>query len=100
MVMDLRLKELSKLLRATEIPCNVPHFDIDEYEGRVEDIARMVRETWQIPRGPIQDLILIICRYRYNLSLFTVMHSQKVLGREDTETASLRIICTNFSQVY
>ncbi len=53
----LRLREATDLLRATEIPCNVPRMDIDAYDGRADDIARLVRAGWRLPRGPIHDLV-------------------------------------------
>lgn len=44
------------LLQAVEVPCSFPILDADEYNGKVERIANLVRERWQLPRGPIQDL--------------------------------------------
>ncbi|HUY79049.1 MAG TPA: XRE family transcriptional regulator, partial [Ktedonobacterales bacterium] len=54
--LDLRLRHIRALLRAVDIRCQVPHLDVDEYDGHVEDIARLVRAIWQLPRGPIDDL--------------------------------------------
>ena len=54
--MDIRHRHMTALLRAVEIPCNVPRLDIDEYGGHPEEIARLLRERWNLPRGPIQDL--------------------------------------------
>ncbi len=54
--MEIRLRHISLLLRALEIPCKVPRFDADEYNGQIEEIARLVRATWHLDRGPIQDL--------------------------------------------
>jgi Zn-dependent peptidase ImmA (M78 family)/transcriptional regulator with XRE-family HTH domain len=54
--MDIRLRHIAALLRAVDIPCNVPRLDIDEYSGHAEEIARLLRERWHLPRGPIQDL--------------------------------------------
>lgn len=48
--------QIPALLRAVEMPCNIPTFDIDEYNGNAERIASLVRERWQLPRGPISDL--------------------------------------------
>lgn len=57
--MEIRYRHIENLLRATDIPVNVPHLDIDEF-GTVADIARLVRATWHLPRGPIQDLTTIL----------------------------------------
>jgi Zn-dependent peptidase ImmA (M78 family)/DNA-binding XRE family transcriptional regulator len=54
--MEIRLRHVMKLLQSVEIPENVPRFDVDSYDGRVEDIARLVREYWRLPRGPVKDL--------------------------------------------
>ncbi len=53
---DIRYRHIEALLRAVEIPCNVPRLDIDEYGGHAEEIARILRERWHLPRKPIQDL--------------------------------------------
>lgn len=53
----LRLAEASSLLRSVEVSCNVPRMDIDAYDGRADDIARLVRAGWRLPRGPIHDLV-------------------------------------------
>src|SRR5437588_8946588 len=54
--MDIRHRHIATLLRAVEIPCNVPRLDIDEYGSRADEIARILRERWRLPRGPILDL--------------------------------------------
>ncbi len=54
--MEIRFRHITALLRAVEITCTVPHLDVDEYDGHVEEIARLVRERLHISRGPIQDL--------------------------------------------
>jgi Zn-dependent peptidase ImmA (M78 family) len=53
---EIRIKNIIELIRSADISCTIPHLDIDEYDGRVEEIARIVRVHLQIPRGPIQDL--------------------------------------------
>ncbi len=58
--MDIRLRHVSELLRSVEIPCELRRLDIDEYDGRVEEIARLVRASWRMPRGPVPDLTLTI----------------------------------------
>lgn len=35
----------------------LPHYDADDYTGRIDEIATMVRRAWYIPRGPIKSLM-------------------------------------------
>lgn len=56
---EIRIRHVAQLMRALELSCNVPRFDIDEY-GEPEEIARLTRAYWQLPRGPIPDLVQII----------------------------------------
>lgn len=51
---------ISKLLRSVEYDVKFPLLDIDEYNGKVEDIAKAVRATWVLPRGPVKNLTQII----------------------------------------
>jgi len=53
---DIRTKHVEALLQAFDIPCDARPLNVDEYEGCVEDIARMVRAMWNLPRGPIPNL--------------------------------------------
>lgn len=58
----IRIRNIAKLLRSTDIqsPRSVPQIDIDEFNGSVQDIARHVREHWEVPSGPIANLIELI----------------------------------------
>jgi len=48
---------LPKLLRSVELPeLRIRPFDIEEYDGTEEDIARAVRLSWGLGRGPLRDL--------------------------------------------
>lgn len=60
----IRIRNIAKLLQSTDIkaPESVPQIDIDEFTGTVPDIARYVREQWNLPRGPVNDLIEVIER--------------------------------------
>jgi Zn-dependent peptidase ImmA (M78 family)/DNA-binding XRE family transcriptional regulator len=58
--MEIRFKHVDALLRATDFDCTVPRISVDEYSVQVEDIARLVRATWHLPRGPIQDLTQVV----------------------------------------
>jgi len=55
----IRILNIVKLLMATEIKAvhPVPQFDLDNFEGNVEDIARAVRAQWTLKRGPIDNLV-------------------------------------------
>lgn len=58
--MEIRFKHVYSLLQSTDFDCSIPRIDVDEYNGHVEDVARLVRSTLRIPRGPIQDLTDIL----------------------------------------
>lgn len=60
----IRIRNVAKLLISTEVKAAnpLPQLDSDEYEGNVEDVARIVREQWALPRGPIQDLVEVLER--------------------------------------
>lgn len=55
---NIRRIHISKLLRGVELekPYDMPHFDIDEYNGEIRKIASLVRAAWNLPQGPIKDL--------------------------------------------
>lgn len=54
---NIRRIHVSRLLRSIDIPeCRIPKVDIEEYAGPIEDIARRVRSSWNLPRGPIENL--------------------------------------------
>jgi len=57
---EVRIRHIAALLRAIDVPCKVPRFDIDDYEGRVDEIAQLVRANWHLPRGPIQNLTKVM----------------------------------------
>lgn len=57
---EIRIKHISALLVSTEISSNVPKMDVDEYGGRVEEIARAVRAHWQMERGPVKDVTEVV----------------------------------------
>lgn len=55
---NIRIMHIWRLLRAAEITPELPmpQFDIDEFGGDAEKIAELVRRTWLLPRGPLQNL--------------------------------------------
>lgn len=63
--MNIRRIHLSKLLLSFDRKSNgfIPEIDLDEYQGAkkssltMEEVARLVRETWMLPSGPIESMI-------------------------------------------
>lgn len=54
---NIRRMNVARLLRSTELTIhNIPQFDLDEFHGAADEIARAVRATWQLARGPIPQL--------------------------------------------
>lgn len=53
---------IARLLRAAEFDSDyeVPNLDVDAYGGDPEEIARAVRAAWQLPAGPVRDLIGVL----------------------------------------
>ncbi len=66
--MNIRRMHLKKLLLSFEWRNNVfiPEIDLDEYRGRgkgaltTEDAARLVREMWMLPSGPIANMVELL----------------------------------------
>jgi Zn-dependent peptidase ImmA (M78 family)/DNA-binding XRE family transcriptional regulator len=66
--MNLRRMHLSKMLVSFEWRTNafIPEIDRDEYRGRgkehltTEDAARLVREMWMLPNGPIDNMVNLL----------------------------------------
>ena len=52
---------LSRLLRAVEVEpgCKLVRFDVDEY-GSPEAVARLTRQMWHLPLGPVRNLVSAI----------------------------------------
>jgi len=55
---NIRRIQIGRLLRGVTLPHepNIPRMDIDEYESP-EEVARLMRAAWQLPRGPVLSLI-------------------------------------------
>lgn len=59
--MNIQRMHIERLVRVAEFETkNLPHLDPDEVEGGPEGIARQVRSFWNVPRGPIKNLIKIV----------------------------------------
>lgn len=54
----LNLESLLKGVNLGDI--EIPQYDIYEFDGKVSDIARTVRAKWQLPQGPIKNVVKII----------------------------------------
>ncbi|MDB5057212.1 MAG: uncharacterized protein JWO59_684 [Chloroflexi bacterium] len=57
---EIKTRHIKALLRAAEITVNVDPVDIDDFGGDVEEVARLVRASLGVPRGPIENLTGII----------------------------------------
>lgn len=54
---NVRRMHVDRLLRGAEaIDCKIFDHDIDEYDGRADEIARMVRAEWTLEYGPIKNV--------------------------------------------
>ena len=66
--MNIRRLHLTKMLLSFEMKRNtfIPEIDQDEYRGRgkgslqAEDAARIVREMWMLPSGPISNMVELL----------------------------------------
>lgn len=66
--MNIRRIHIKKMLLSFEWRTNgfIPEIDRDEYRGRgkahltPEDAARLVRELWMVPRGPVESMVDLI----------------------------------------
>lgn len=52
--LNVRIMNISRLLRAVEIEDRIPHYDPDQYAP--EEIARFVRASWSMPPGPVKNV--------------------------------------------
>jgi Zn-dependent peptidase ImmA (M78 family)/transcriptional regulator with XRE-family HTH domain len=50
---------ITRLLRSVEVTTNIPRLSVDEFNSP-EAIARVLRATWHVPDGPINDLTALI----------------------------------------
>lgn len=51
------------MLRSVELATRLPSppaIDPDEHNGRVDEIALAIRQSWSLPRGPIEDVVSAI----------------------------------------
>jgi len=55
---NIQIMHLKKLLKSVDFhpQLSLPEFDIEEYGGRGEAIAELIRGMWHIPPGPLDNL--------------------------------------------
>lgn len=66
--MNIRRMHIEKLSRSFPFSTNrfIPEIDRDEYQGRtkkrvtIDDLAQLLRETWMLPSGPIENVVDLI----------------------------------------
>ena len=66
--MNIRRMHIKKLAQSFDLRANrfIPEIDRDEFQGvskrppEIEDIARSVRESWMLPRGPVASMVDIV----------------------------------------
>jgi Zn-dependent peptidase ImmA (M78 family)/transcriptional regulator with XRE-family HTH domain len=56
--LNIRMMHLRRLIRAVDYEplLPMPSLDVDTYKGDIEKIATLVRRTWLMPAGPIENL--------------------------------------------
>ncbi len=59
--LNIRRIHIARLLQAVEIdPDRIPELDPDNFGGSAEEVARAVRASWHVPRGPIGNVTDLI----------------------------------------
>lgn len=59
--LEIRRMEIQTLLKSIDMgETNFFSLDPDSYNGDVEKIAQIVRSTWRLPRGPIDNVVELI----------------------------------------
>jgi len=60
-LIDIRTSEIAKLLKGVDIGnIDIRPMNIDDFDGSVAEIARIVRAGWHLPHGPVQNLTIAI----------------------------------------
>jgi len=59
--MEIRRLNLASLLIGVDIgDIEIPTYDLFQFDGNVQDIARTVRGLWKLPKGPIMNVVKVI----------------------------------------
>lgn len=56
--LNVRISHLRTLLESVDLrpELQLPHYDPDDYQGEIAQIAANIRRAWYVPSGPIPDL--------------------------------------------
>lgn len=57
-LMNLQRMRVQRLLRGVEVesPCKFQRINSEDYRGRVDHVAQIVRSTWMLPLGPVRNI--------------------------------------------
>lgn len=57
----LRLREIEKLITEVDIgKVDIRPIQVDDFDGDASEVGRLIRASWQLPHGPIRNLVEII----------------------------------------
>jgi Zn-dependent peptidase ImmA (M78 family)/transcriptional regulator with XRE-family HTH domain len=60
-LIDIRTNEIARLLKSVETgTIDILPINVNDYDGNAKEVARIVRASWNMPHGPIQNLTAII----------------------------------------
>jgi Zn-dependent peptidase ImmA (M78 family)/transcriptional regulator with XRE-family HTH domain len=61
-LINIRRIQIARLLHAVNprMPYSFEHLDIDEHQGDAAKVAQALRSIWQLPPGPVQNVIQVI----------------------------------------
>ena len=59
-VSNVQRLHVRRLLQAAEIPSDIPRLKLDDFEGDARQVARALRQAWQVPPGPIPNLTRLV----------------------------------------
>lgn len=56
--LNIRIMHLRRLIKSVDLKKQfpMPKIEIDEYDSDIEKIAEVIRRTWLLPKGPLQNL--------------------------------------------
>jgi Zn-dependent peptidase ImmA (M78 family)/DNA-binding XRE family transcriptional regulator len=54
--------QIAKLVESVELETDkkIPSYDLENFNGDVAEVARLVREYWGVPDGPVPDMVRLI----------------------------------------
>lgn len=59
--LEIRRMEIVTLLKAIDLgDVTIPIIDPDDYDNDIEKITQIVRATWQMPKGPVDNVVDVI----------------------------------------